>query len=123
IGIAEIVRLVLKNEEWLTNGVRGIPGIPRPFAGTAADNALVMLAAVALTVGVVYWALERARRAPWGRVLRSIRDNELGTMAAGKNILAFRLEAFVLGSAIMGLGGALFAHFFGFISPEAFAPE
>jgi branched-chain amino acid transport system permease protein len=123
IGIAEIVRLVLKNEEWLTNGVRGIPGIPRPLADCLGDNPLVMLATVATAVGIVYWALERARRAPWGRALRSIRENEQGAMAAGKNIFAFRLEAFVLGSAIMGLAGGLFAHFVGFISPEAFQPE
>src|SRR5690606_33978023 len=38
IGIGEIVRLVLKNEEWLTNGVRGIPGIPRPFAAYGRDG-------------------------------------------------------------------------------------
>jgi branched-chain amino acid transport system permease protein len=123
IGIAEIIRLVLKNEDWLTNGVRGIPGIPRPLADTLGENPLIMLATVIAAVGVVYWAVERARRSPWGRVLRSIRENELGAMAAGKNILAFRLEAFVLGSAIMGLAGALFAQFVGFISPEAFAPE
>jgi branched-chain amino acid transport system permease protein len=43
-------------------------------------------------------------------------------MAAGKNVLRYRLEAFVLGSAIMGVGGALYAHFIGFISPEAFDP-
>ena len=42
--------------------------------------------------------------------------------AMGKNTLAFRLQAFVLGSAIMGLAGAVYAHFIGFISPEAFDP-
>ena len=44
-------------------------------------------------------------------------------MAAGKNVLSFRLQAFVLGSMVMGLAGALYAHFVGFISPEAFQPE
>jgi branched-chain amino acid transport system permease protein len=123
IGIAEIIRLVLKNEDWLTNGVRGIPGIPRPFADLAGDNPLIVLAMVVVAIVVVYAAVERARRAPWGRVLRAIRENEQGAAAAGKNIFAFRLEAFVFGSAIMGLAGALYAHFFGFVSPEAFEPE
>ncbi|HET6520188.1 MAG TPA: branched-chain amino acid ABC transporter permease [Geminicoccaceae bacterium] len=123
IGIGEIVRLVLKNEDWLTNGVRGIPGIPRPFAAYGRDlQQLLFLAVVLLTVLVVYLALERANRAPWGRVQRAIRENEPATLAAGKNVLRFRLEAFVLGSAIMGVGGALYAHFVGFISPEAFDP-
>ncbi len=118
IGIAEIVRLTLKNESWLTNGVRGIPGVPRPIS----DEPLVYLGVVAVTLAVVYLALERAQHSPWGRVLRAIRENEPGVQAAGKNVFRFRLEAFVVGSMIMGLGGALYAHFFGFVSPEAFAP-
>ena len=123
IGIGEIVRLALKNEDWLTNGVRGIPGIPRPFAEYGRDlQQLLFLGVVLLTIVIVYIALEQAKRAPWGRVQRAIRENEPATMAAGKNVLRYRLEAFVLGSAIIGVGGALYAHFVGFISPEAFDP-
>jgi len=123
IGIAEIVRLVLKNEAWLTNGVRGIAGIPRPLAGVAPDfAALKALLLALLLVALVYWANERAYRSPWGRVLRAIRDNETACRAMGKNSLAFRVQAFVLGAAIMGLAGAYYAHFVGFISPEAFDP-
>jgi branched-chain amino acid transport system permease protein len=123
IGIGEIIRLLLKNEAWLTNGVRGIPGIPRPFAEYGRDvQQLLFLALVVLVIVLVYLALERANRSPWGRVQRAIRENEPATMAAGKDVMRFRLEAFVLGSAIMGVGGALYAHFVGFISPEAFDP-
>ena len=123
IGIAEIVRLLLKNAESLTNGVRGIPGIPRPFSNLFGSDPLVFLGIVVLSVLLVFLAVERARTSPWGRVLRAIRENEEGSEAAGKNIVRFRLEAFVLGSVVMGLGGSLFAHFVGFISPEAFQPE
>lgn len=123
IGIGEILRLVLKNEEWLTNGVRGIAGIPRPFADLGSlEQRAVFLAIVLATIAVIYAALQRANKAPWGRVQRAIRENEAATMAAGKNVLRFRLEAFVLGAAIMGVGGALYAHFMRFISPEAFDP-
>lgn len=122
IGIAEIIRLTFKNEDWLTNGVRGIPAIPRPFEGIVGDGDVTFLVFVALILAGVYWLVERARVAPWGRVLRAIRENENGVMAAGKDIARFRLEAFVVGSAIMGLGGGLYAHFVRFISPEAFQP-
>ena len=108
IGIAEIIRLGLKNEEWLTNGVRGIPGIPRPFAETLGQSDGVFLLVIVVLILMVYLALEAARRSPWGRVLRAIRENEDGVRAAGKHIERFRLEAFVVGSMIMGLGGALF---------------
>ncbi len=123
IGIAEIIRLILKNEMWLTHGVRGIKGIPRPFDMLSIDAQVVAyLGLVLVIVLVVYLAIERLLRAPWGRVLRAIRENEPAAQAAGKNVMRFRLEAFVLGAVIMGLGGALYAHFFGFISPEAFDP-
>ncbi len=123
IGIAEIVRLVLKNEEWLTGGVRGIAGIPRPLDDIVPGaNALVLLLLVVVLIGITYWALERIYRSPWGRVQRAIRDNETAARAMGKNSLVFRLQAFVMGCALMGLSGAVYAHFVGFISPEAFDP-
>ncbi len=123
IGIAEIIRLFLKNEGWLTNGVRGIPGIPRPLDDLIGDKGeITYLILVLATVLVVYLLLERGHRSPWGRVLRAVRENEDATRAAGKNILSFRLQGFVVGSMIMGLGGALYAHFISFISPEAFDP-
>jgi branched-chain amino acid transport system permease protein len=122
IGIAEIVRLVLKNEAWLTNGVRGIAGIPKPLSWLGTSPWILLGVVLVLLVGV-FWLSDRAYHAPWGRVLRGIREDEAATQAAGKDVLSFRLQAFVLGSMMMGLGGALYAHFVGFISPEAFQPE
>ncbi len=124
IGIAEIISQILKNEGWLTNGVRGITRIPRPLRGLVPGwDTLVFLLLVLGILGVIYWGVERAYRSPWGRVLRAIREDELATLAAGKSVLKFRLQAFVLGSMIMGLAGAIYAHFVNFISPEAFQPE
>ncbi|WP_290652194.1 branched-chain amino acid ABC transporter permease [Aquisalimonas sp.] len=126
IGIAETLRLIIANESWLTNGVRGMSGIDRPFSdffqALGLSSAMGSLIVVAAFLAGVYFLVERARQSPWGRVLRAIRENEPATEAAGKNIGRFRLEAFVVGSAIMGLGGALYAHYFGFLSPEAFLP-
>jgi len=121
IGIAEIIRFVFQNEQWLSHGVRGISDIPRPFHD-GQGSGYVFLALVLACVAVVYFLVERARLAPWGRVLRAIRDNEDATEAAGKNVRLYRLQAFVFGSAIMGFAGALYAHFIGFISPDAFEP-
>lgn len=118
IGIAEIIRLFFLNEGWLSNGVRGIPGIQKPFGVGNGGYLLVVLG----FVGLVWLLVEIARRSPWGRVLRAIRDNEPATAAAGKDIARFRLEAFVVGSCIMALAGGLYAHFVGFVSPEAFRP-
>jgi len=123
IGIAEIIRLTLKNETWLTGGVRGLANIPRPLQGVIPGyDGLLYLALVMGMVALIYWANERAWRSPWGRVLRAIRENEAAARAMGKNSLLFRLQAFVLGAMVMGLAGALYAHIVRFISPEAFNP-
>lgn len=123
IGIAEIVRLVLKNEEWLTNGTRGIDRIPRPFDDLPPNlSQFAFLAVVLLVVLVIYLGLERAFQSPWSRMMRAIRENETAAAAMGKDLERRRLEAFVLGSMIMGLGGALMAHFFKFIGNEATDP-
>ncbi|AUB77898.1 MULTISPECIES: branched-chain amino acid ABC transporter permease [Spiribacter] len=118
IGIAEIIRLFFVNEGWLSNGTRGIPGIEKPF-GLGNNGYLLIIAAF---VAVTWLLVEIARRSPWGRVLRAIRDNEPATAAAGKDIARFRRQAFVTGSCLMALGGGLYAHFVGFVSPEAFRP-
>jgi branched-chain amino acid transport system permease protein len=123
IGIAEILRLVFKNEQWLTNGSRGISDVPRPFESWPTPWwQLAFLGLVALIVLALYLLIERGRRAPWGRVMRAIRENSESAAAAGKDVVSFQLEAFVLGSMIMGLGGALLAHYSKFIGPEATEP-
>jgi branched-chain amino acid transport system permease protein len=54
--------------------------------------------------------------------MRAIRDNEMAASTLCKDIEAFRLEAFVIGSAFMGLGGALTAHYLKVFTPEASEP-
>ncbi len=122
IGLAEIIRFLIKNEEQVTHGVRGIAEIPRPLieSGPLAGPAFLVVALICVVAA--YFLVERARISPWGRVLRAIRDNEDAAKAAGKNVVSFRLQAFVVGSALMGFAGGLYAHFFGFVSPEAFQP-
>ena len=110
LGIAEILRLMFKNETWATNGPRGVSLIPKPFETWPEPwNHLAFMAMVLLIVFGLYILLERARKAPWGRLMTAIRENEPATRAAGKDVDRLRIGAFVLGSMIMGLGGALTA--------------
>ncbi len=123
IGIAEILRLVVKNARELTNGTLGISNLPRPFDWVpGAGGQLAFLALVIVLVLGVYWLAERARTSPWGRTMRAIRDNEEAARALGKDVDAFRTRAFVTGAAFMGLAGALTAHYLKFIGPEATDP-
>ncbi|MCY4066272.1 MAG: branched-chain amino acid ABC transporter permease, partial [Rhodospirillaceae bacterium] len=85
------------------------------------DQIAFLLLVVAI-VGVILFLVQRAWAAPWGRVLRAIRENEDAAEAAGKDVEKFRLQAFILGSALMGLFGALMAHYVKIISPEGTEP-
>ncbi|MDH5558862.1 MAG: branched-chain amino acid ABC transporter permease [Alphaproteobacteria bacterium] len=123
IGIAEIFRLILKNETWATNGPRGVSQVPKPFENLPEPwNHLAFLAMVLITVAVIYLALETARKSPWGRVMTAIRENEPAARAAGKNVARFRMEGFVFGCMLMALAGAYTAHYLKFIGPNATDP-
>jgi branched-chain amino acid transport system permease protein len=124
-GVAVAVQLCALNLEPITGGPFGIGFIPRPFADWAGDPLAFSLANLGILVLVVltlYLALERLVRSPWGRVLRAIREDETAALALGKSATKFRLQAFAIGGAIMGLAGAAQAHFIGFIAPDNYMP-
>jgi branched-chain amino acid transport system permease protein len=122
-GVAVVVQLIVRNAERLTGGVFGIGFIPRPFAALAQRPAAFGCANMLLVGGVllaVFILLERLTASPWGRVLRAIREDERAARALGKNPSLYRLQAFAIGGALMGLAGALQAHLVGFIAPDNF---
>jgi branched-chain amino acid transport system permease protein len=124
-GVAVTVQLIALNLEPVTGGPFGIGFIPRPFQGQARDPLLfsvLNLGVLAVTVVILYLALERLLRSPWGRVLRAIREDETAALALGKSAVKFRLQAFAIGGGIMGLAGAAQAHFIGFIAPDNYQP-
>jgi branched-chain amino acid transport system permease protein len=124
IGIAETIRLVFNNEQWLANGPRGLMGLPQPLQEwiNPRDYNYLYLVIVILIMVVIYLAIERAIRSPWGRVLRAIREDEVSTAMSGKDIYYFKMQSLILGSMIMGIGGALYAHYTKSISPDVFTP-
>ncbi len=130
IGIAEIIRLIFQNERWLANGPQPLRGIPQPLHCLVDDPAcgpafiqtwleplqarhytFVYLVIVTLILALVYILLETATRSPWGRMLRAVRDEEASAGMNGKNVPGARIQSFVVGGAIMGLAGGLYAHY------------
>lgn len=145
IGIAETIRLVLKNEAWLTNGVWGLQQLPAPLYALIHGSASRYLHArpdlpqwvrllvsrsynwfylvlILFVLFLLYLGITRLVRSPWGRVLRAIREDETVTAMSGKNVFWFKLQSLVLGAMVMGIGGALYAHYARFISPASFDP-
>ena len=123
IGIGEILRMVARNEQWLTNGSQGMTNVPKLFGSLPSPwSEVAFLVVVLVLVGIMYWLCERAHRSPWGRVQRAIRDNENAAAAAGKHVERFRLASFVFGAMVMGLGGAMMAQLLRFVAPETAEP-
>jgi len=124
LGFTEVIRLFASNEAWLTKGTDGISGIPGPFRGMVSNTEYNWISLGIVTVVVIAALIFCVRlvQSPYGRVLRAIRDDEGVAMAAGKNATLFKLQAFVIGAALMGLGGAVYAHYLSYISPDLFRP-
>jgi branched-chain amino acid transport system permease protein len=99
----------------LTNGVLGIPGVPRPTAfGVTASS----VASMALTLALLCLAFCRALlRSPWGRLLKCMRDDELATRGLAKNVHALKIQAMAFSCAMIGLAGALYASYVSFVDP------
>lgn len=146
LGISEIIVAMLKNEDWLTRGVKNVNGIPRPvpyevdlqqsdtFRQLAADWNMSIIDLSSIVVKLCYaglfivvllivlWLSERALRSPWGRMMRAIRDNETAAAAMGKNVTARHLQIFVLGSAVVGVAGAMLTTLDGQFTPASYQP-
>ncbi|KKF39999.1 branched-chain amino acid ABC transporter permease [Halorubrum saccharovorum] len=149
LGLAEVVRLIVLNERWLTNGSGGVRGIPGFFQGwpvlstfpeampglrlevipgspvlleTAFWQASLNVLLVLMFAGAVYFVLHRAHQSPWGRVLRTIRSDEDLARALGKNTYSFKMQSFILGSLIMALAGVFYTHLNLYVGPGDLDP-
>jgi len=89
---------------------------------TPATFNLIYLGLAVVAVAVVFLAMQRVRHSPYGRVLRAIRDDDQVAAVAGKPVIAFKVEAFALSAAVLGLAGALYGHYTSYIAPEGFVP-
>jgi ABC-type branched-subunit amino acid transport system permease subunit len=86
------------------------------------DYNLFLTCIVIITLALVYALLEILARSPWGRVLRSIRDDEAVCVSLGKNAFSYKVQSLILGSAIAALSGSLLAFYLQYINPMNFQP-
>jgi branched-chain amino acid transport system permease protein len=146
LGISEIIVAVLKNEDWMTRGVKNVNGLPRPvpyeidlqqspfYQGIAESLGVTVVEFSSLYVKLCYTALflmvllaifylsEKALKAPWGRMMRAIRDNETAANAMGKHVTGRHLQVFILGSAVIGIAGAMLTTIDGQFTPASYQP-
>ena len=124
LGFGELIRLIVLNEDQVTEGPRGLRISDRPLDGMIPAEAypVFYLALVAVAVFSIFLLVERIRTSPMGRTLRAIRDDDVVAGVMGKDVLRHRIEVFAIGGGIMGLAGALYAHYIQNISPDVFTP-
>ena len=146
LGISEIVIAILKNEDWLARGVKNVTGLERPvpreinlqgdiwfnnFANwlgmdvISASTIFVKLCYAGLFVIVLLIVIalsERALNSPWGRMMRAIRDNEDAAEAMGKDVARRHLQIFIIGSAVIGMAGAMLVTLDGQFTPGTYQP-
>ncbi len=146
LGISEIIVAVLKNEDWLARGVKNVVGLPRPvpyevdlqasdgFVNFVAGIGMDPVTASSVTVKLAYaglflvvllvliWMSEMALKSPWGRMMRAIRDNEVAAGAMGKDVTRRHLQIFIIGSAVVGIAGAMMTTLDGQLTPSTYQP-
>ena len=146
LGIAEIILAVLKNEDWLARGVKNVISLPRPvpyevdlqrsqafidwatgwgFDPVTASSIVVRLMYAGLFGAVLLaliWLSQAAINSPWGRMMRAIRDNEVSAEAMGKDVTRRHLQVFILGSAVIGIAGAMMTTLDGQLTPGSYQP-
>lgn len=124
LAFAEIVRILLLNERWLTKGPMGVPGIPRPtWLGLPAASLTQYLIIVLLAGTAMLAVLVMVGRSPFGRFLKVIREDEEVARAFGRDIVSFKVRCVVVGAGAAGLAGAMWAHYITYISPADFTIE
>lgn len=82
-----------------------------------------LMVVLLLVLTVVFAGLERLVNAPWGRVLKAIREDEKVPQALGKNVFWYKLQSLMLGGAIAGLAGAFYAWQLATVYPDNFQPQ
>lgn len=124
IGFSEIVRFILLNWSSLTRGSFGLYGYPRPMEELVAhgDYNLLLAGIVIVVLLLVYAIIEILAKSPWGRVLKSVRDDEAVSVSLGKNAFSYKVQSLALGSAIAALAGSLLAFYLQYINPNNFQP-
>src|SRR5690606_26577591 len=75
-----------------------------------------------VVLAILMWFAEKALNSPWGRMMRSIRDNRGAAEAMGKNVTRRHMQVFILGSAVVGLAGAMLTTLDGQLTPGTYNP-
>ncbi len=112
---------ILNNWVSLTGGPMGLTGIPAPvIMGWQVNTHIDFLILVSLLCLIVVSFSLKLGHSPFGRMLKSIREDEIFTQAIGKNIAFSKVAIFIIGSGMAAVAGVIYAYYISFIDPTSF---
>lgn len=120
-GFNIIIYSIFLNWQSLTRGPLGIPGIARPslFGFVLSDNLPFLILSIIVAL-LVYLLCAFITRSSFGRVLKTIREDEEAIAVFGYRTLWYKLAIFVIGAMMASVAGALFASYITFVDPSTF---
>ena len=122
--VGEIIRTVVKAEHWIAHGIWGI-SVPPAIYWQGASYRMVLMTHIGLVfscLAISFILVQLVANSPYGRITRAIREDEIAAATLGKSRLKYKAQVLMMGSALAGLGGALFAQYIGYIEPYMFMP-
>jgi len=131
LAASEIVRIFFLNEDWVvgggpySGGSFGVGGIPQPLRSffSAHTYPFFYLSVVLVCLLLTYIIISTITKSPFGTVIKSFREGgDKLPQALGKNVKKFRVKVMAIGGSFGGLAGCLWAHYYGFVSPNQFLP-
>jgi branched-chain amino acid transport system permease protein len=133
LGYGLMMNLLARNLNFLTNGTDGVINIPPPSIGSYSFTQSLQLGPLSLPFQANFYYLAvtialvtafvsyRLRQSALGRSWDAIREDEVAARCSGVNTRGVKILAFSIGAFFGGIGGAIYAHMIGFISPENFS--
>jgi branched-chain amino acid transport system permease protein len=119
LAIAELIRTVALNENWLTGGAQGMSGVPPLFKSpSGAQNDLEFFLLSLAIVSVALFACIRLTRGRFGRAIRLMREEPALATSLGYQLVPLKVKATVTSAAIASVGGSLLAHYMSFVGPD-----
>jgi len=127
LGAVSALYLLVENYTPLFDGYNGVYGLINP--GQSALNLtydgyrIVFGVVVLVVLFLAYLLVQRLSRSPYGRMLRSVREDERAAAAYGRPVFWAKYRAYLFGAALAGLTGGLFAIFVSAFNPSAWTPQ
>ncbi len=125
LAFAEVIKQLAINLDSVTRGTVGFNQFARPFESKVQGSSyrVLLLALVWVAAAVVFLIMRRFAHAPFGRVLRGLRDNDPVALSLGKHTNRHRLQTFAFAGMLYGAAAPLYLWYVRSLNPKIFSSD